>query len=1340
MPKLCAQNKVFSVLFLLSLLFFANALSAQRLPTPDVLTVDDGLCFRHVNSITQDKDGLMWFGTANGLSRYDGYRFLNFGKGSTADMYFPANEFAKEGTVFLNDSTLWSIVDFKLFATDIYTFETNPVPEIAGEVVKLLQGKKKDIWLVSNIDEEQFLWHFTEGIGFKKVNKVRNSPYELTDLEIDTSGHVWWSTTTGGMHEYSPGGELLKEVKLDSFLWFDNIMYYTDFLIDSRNRFFYFSRHKDLEHEIWQYFPENGRKALLIEKMENIIFVAFEDSRGDCWFVKEGGLLQLQSDGQLTDYSNTVHQALDFALINVIYEDRSNVLWIGTDGGLLKIPVSKQLFGNHFSKKTGGWGNAMRGICEDPKGDLFFFCEMGDQGLHQMNRQGGQTKKLNITLEGVNDFDLLGQAYSAIFDAQRNCLWTLNKDLLKIDLEGQTVEAQAAISFDIKFPNSNPLALLPNGQLLAGKTLDKLALYDPDTRQTNYLLKKKSDEYSNTYPKVFLTQGNDSLWVGTQGHGLFLFNSKGDLLKHYHTASQPALNNDHVVCLYLDEQKDWLWIGTFGSGITGINLQTGELQSFNQQNGLPDNNVASILGEGENLWLGTYNGLSCFNKKEETFLNFFEADGLTHHEFNFSSAFKSSDGKMYFGGMNGINSFYPQDLLDKELNPPLKLVRFTQYNERLDLLIDFQKNDDLKGPFVISPDISFFQFDWTLPNYFNPDKSQYFTWMEGLDKDWQPIGNSPNIRFNKLPPGDYILHIKGKDNRGKWSEKPIDLKISVVPIWWKRWWANVLFLLLAGGTILFFRKRETQRIKLQNQSDKEHLELERLQELDQAKSRFLTNISHEFRTPLTVILGMSEEIEEPQTAKQLIRQSGQNLLRLVNQLLDFGKLDAGKLKLQPQSADLVPHLQYMLESFHSLAEHKNVQLVFESGLEQLVMDFDEEKIQHIVSNLLSNAIKFTPRSGQVVLSLIPLASGISIQVKDTGIGIAADQLPRIFERYFQIGDPMSKGEPGTGIGLAFTKELVELMDGEIAVHSKVGIGTVFTVLLPVLNSTGLSPAVPRFQSPAIVKSQIPAPELPKGLLSEKADGRKTDKPHLLLVEDNPDVVGYIRTVLHTDYDITVAENGVIGIEKAIELIPDIIISDVMMPIKDGLAVTQFLKNDERTSHIPIVLLTAKADVESRLAGLERGADAYLAKPFNKKELRIRLEQLLELRRKLQARYAQFAPPQQTDDIGLQVEDAFLQKVNGIIEDNLSEAEFSVNELSEKMLMSRSQLFRKLKALTGKSIVAYLRSARLHKAKELLQTGAFNISEVAFQVGFNDPLYFSRAFSQEFGYPPTNLLK
>ena len=1329
-----SKNKPLFFLFFGFLLGACPAIFAQRLPNPEAITIDDGLCFRHVNSVVQDKNGLMWFGTANGLSRYDGYRFVNFGKESSKDQYFPALHFTPKGALFPNDSTLWTIADFQLWATDIRNLTTKMVRGMEGRALEMVSGKNNDIWLVSDNERNQFLWRYTDKKGFEKISTALHLRLDASTIQVDTSGGVWWSTTSKGLQHFSPDGKWLSEAKIDSRVWSGATLYHNDFFIDSRNRFFIYSNRPDDDQQIWLYDPASNTKEVLLRGMKEFTFTAAEDSWGNVWFSKGNGLIQLQPNGSINDYTQSALQALDFKNIFSIFEDRRNTLWVATDGGLLKFPIRQPFFEALFSKNTIGWGNAMRGICQNSMGDLFFLHESDTSGIYSLVKEERKADKIYL---GVSEEDLhhiLQGAKYLVFDEKRNCIWTMTNTLLKIDWANQKIEPYSAITFNREYSTFNPLTLLPDGRLLAGNTLDELCIFHPESGRVTKLFENKPEFYSRIYPKVLLADGNDRFWVGTHDKGLFLFNLNGDLLKQYHTASTPALSNNHVLSLYPDAKRKGLWAGTLGGGLCFIDFTSENIRVYDKNNGLPDNNIVSILEEGDNLWIGTYNGLSSFHIKEKSFRNFYVEDGLTHNEFNFASAYKSKDGQMYFGGLNGTISFHPKNLIQKELNPPLQLTRFLKYDQDRDSLFNVPFHPNSEEVFEISPDISFFSVEWTLPNYFNPDKNQYFSWMEGLETAWNFLGNTPNIRFNKLPPGEYILHLKGKDSRGNWSERPLKLKINVLRPWWKKWWAFGLYFFVAFAGVVLIRRRELGRILLQNELEKEQKEAQKQAELEQAKTRFFANLSHEFRTPLTVILGMSEKIQGPYKTKDLIQRSGRNLLRLVNQMLDFSKIGAGQLNLELQSGDLVAFLHYLVENYQYLADHKKVQLTFEPAIEKLSVEYDKEKVQHIVSNLLSNAIKFTPKGGEVLLSLTLSEPMICIEVRDNGIGIPTEALPHIFNRYYQVQDPLSKGEPGTGIGLAFTKELVEFMRGEIEVESIEGTETVFRVFLPIIKPvpSAITKSTPLRMQPTEDE------ELAVGTTSSH---QKTHpKTSLLIIEDSPEVASYIQSILDRKYDIIIAENGEIGIQKAIENIPDIIISDVMMPIQDGFAVTEFLKNDERTSHIPIVLLTAKADAKSRLIGLKRGADAYLAKPFDKKELFVRLDQLISLRKKLQSRYAQINLPQPTEDIGLRIEDAFLQKVNSAIEAQINNTEFGVNELCQSVGLSRSQLFRKLKALTDKSIVAYLRSARLHKAREILKRGDLNISEVAFAVGFNDPLYFSRVFSVEFGFPPSELPK
>jgi signal transduction histidine kinase/DNA-binding response OmpR family regulator len=548
-------------------------------------------------------------------------------------------------------------------------------------------------------------------------------------------------------------------------------------------------------------------------------------------------------------------------------------------------------------------------------------------------------------------------------------------------------------------------------------------------------------------------------------------------------------------------------------------------------------------------------------------------------------------------------------------------------------------------------------------------------------------------------------------------------------------------LMFIGVIYRYYRSKQKANAKLSKLNEEILLQKEKLEELDVAKSRFFTNISHEFRTPLTIISGMADQVREKpdqwlERGTKMIKQNTAGLLNLVNQILDLRKLESNEMKVEMVQGDVVQYLRYIAESYQSFAAGKGVQLHFLSAQPEIKMDYDSDKLLRIVSNLLSNAIKFTPEGGNIYFQVDKKMSGdapfLLMRVDDTGVGIPADELPQVFDRFYQVDDSTTRKGEGTGIGLALTKELVKLLGGEIKVSSTVGKGTAFTVELPiaVASTTTAAPVVDKFLENKNVGLAIAEPSLDAPQIS--ASPNMYVKPSLLIVEDNPDVQQFLAACLEDHYLLEIANNGQEGMDKATEQVPDLIVSDVMMPKKDGYELTHFLKNDERTDHIPIVLLTAKADVDSRISGLEKGADAYLAKPFDKRELLVRLEKLLELRKKLQARYAQVSDTSEVSD----TLNPFLQKFYSLVEKELSNPDLDMNQLCRSLGMSRSQVFRKLKALTGKSASHFIRSIRLQQAKKLLATSDLTVSEIAYEVGFTSPSYFSTAFMEEFGTAPS----
>ncbi len=631
------------------------------------------------------------------------------------------------------------------------------------------------------------------------------------------------------------------------------------------------------------------------------------------------------------------------------------------------------------------------------------------------------------------------------------------------------------------------------------------------------------------------------------------------------------------------------------------------------------------------------------------------------------------------------------------------------------------------------------RFEFSAASFERSEDNVFQHYLEGFDANWSEWSPERRIDYTNLPEGTYTFRVRAKNPYGVIGQEAT-FPFTVRPPWYRTWWAYLLYAGLIGWSIWGLYRFQSKRLKLEHRLELEQKESERLKELENFRTRLYTNITHEFRTPLTVILGNAQKLEEQKPddhaekkSLSLIRRNGSSLLNLVNQMLDLSKMEHGGLPIHYQQGDIVQYLRYIAESFYSLANANNVMLKVVSNEVKILLDYDEEKIRQIIANLLTNAIRHTPSGGKVVVEAAKTGDQLNIKIADTGTGIPEKDLPHIFNRFYQADEKMPR-YGGTGIGLALTRELVKLLGGSITVESKLDKGTTFLITLPIRNNA------PLLESQPITKAEH-VPNFPITTIKQQIQPKEA--PQLLIIEDNLDVVEYLNSCLETDYRLEYAYNGRTGIEKAFESIPDIIISDVMMPEKTGLEVTDALKNDARTSHIPIVLLTAKVDIESRIAGLQSGADVYLAKPFHQQELMVTLENLLDLRRKLQTKYQGMINEDFVEDLENTVvptdpEQLFLQKLNEAIEAQIDRPELSAEEVAKSIGVSRSNLYRKLSALTGMSFNIYLRTIRLNKAKVLLKDGSLNISEVAYQVGFANHSYFSKHFSKQFGQSPSQM--
>jgi len=774
--------------------------------------------------------------------------------------------------------------------------------------------------------------------------------------------------------------------------------------------------------------------------------------------------------------------------------------------------------------------------------------------------------------------------------------------------------------------------------------------------------------------------------------------------------------------------------------------------AFTQDDGLPNDFVYGILADDTGkLWISTNHGLARFDPASEQFDNFEQKDGLQSNEFNSKAYYKNEEGKLFFGGINGITAFLPEEIIP---NPHIPPIVFT------DMLLTYESIQHGKEGAPLSYSVTesnevhlnYFEnniaFEFAALDFTSPRKNQYLYKLEGFDKGWVTAGEERRASYTNLPPGTYNFQVIGTNNDGVWNEQGANMKIFIAPPLWKTWWAYLGYGIIFLSIVFFIYRYKTERIKMREALHIKNLENEKLAELDQFKSNFFANISHEFRTPITIILAQVEtlmnQMEEEGIHSNLsvIKKSSFQMTKLIDQLLDIARLETSKMSLKQSPGDIVHFLHMLTVSFQSSAESKEISLNFHSEVPELFIPFDRDAVQKIFQNLIANAIKFTPAKGEICVTLQKGEQDwVKVQITDNGIGISPEELPHIFNRFYQANHKSTPTGSGFGLGLALVKELVALHEGKVEVESQVQKGTKFTVYLPgkvqpgqaeeriAIDAQLLNLALTDFEE---IKS---TPTLP---VNERIVPQKK-KSTLLVVEDHQELRSYIAKIFSSQFEVIQAANGQEGLAQAIKHIPDLIISDVMMPSMDmpqmdGYELGQRLKTDQRTSHIPLILLTAKAEMPDKIKGLELGIDDYLVKPFHATELKTRVSNLIKIREALQLKYAQSLLPSSSTTNGNSLEDIFLNKVICLIKENLDDEHFSVEVLANEIGMSASQLYRKIKALTGLSTLQLLQRHRLEKATAYLKEG-YSVSEVSYMVGINSPAYFSQLFKKYFGYSP-----
>lgn len=864
------------------------------------------------------------------------------------------------------------------------------------------------------------------------------------------------------------------------------------------------------------------------------------------------------------------------------------------------------------------------------------------------------------------------------------------------------------------------------------------------------------------------TDNASGVWMAT-GYGLVRLTEEPMELMTFAPADEDALTmgSNKILALCPDPlfPDSLLWLGSSSRGLYSFDLKSHSFNTRFQEQGIVSNHIASVLADnGGNLWLGTDRGLTrlvldSIRRSIRGVFNYNNSDGLVTNDFTSyygPNAVKLNNGSMIFTGPRGFQIIQPENIIDDTHIPFLHLTNFTiNYKPASYGLPDspLEKPISLTDQVRLSYDNSTIGFEMTALDFKSSTHLNYAFKLENYDNDWVYNSNNRSIQYTKLPAGSYTLNIKVATRDQVWGESIEALKIDIGRPWWSSLPAYAAYLFILIGVVWLVDRIQRNRQKMEMNIEKNKLEAEKLRELDVLKSKFFANISHEFKTPLTLILNPVEDMlgktadASDQHSLLMIQRNALQLQRYITEILELSKLDANRLRLGIRELDLVRYAKYLVASFDSLARHKDVRLELKSSSDMLICFLDPAKLNTILTNLLSNAIKFTPKGGHVNLSVSEclctlhencnkVKGCILINVTDTGKGIPEDKIPYIFDRYYK-GDPNSDENYGTGLGLALVRELVNLHKGNINVTSKAGEFTTFQIHFPMDHYHAQSKElvdVRRYD----IEEDFDFASVKENEVSVADDENSHDlyEKIVLVVEDNRDMRTLIRAGLKKDYQVVEAVDGEEGIMMAIETSPDLIICDVMMPKKDGFEVARSLKSNELTSHIPIIFLTARAQMSDKIMGLETGADDYLIKPFYPRELAVRVKNLLEQRERIKEQFGRFNMLK-IDNLPIKsIDQVFLEKVIKVIEIHLASDSFGVSVLMKELGISRTPLHRKLKALTNQSANELIQSIRLQKAAEMLKNNVASVAEIGYQVGFSSPPYFSRAFKQYFGHTPS----
>ncbi|PIF34423.1 signal transduction histidine kinase [Flavobacterium sp. 9] len=1308
------------------------------------ISVDKGLSQSSVFAIQQDTLGFIWIGTQDGLNRYDSkgfkvYRPVKNVKTSLQSYYIRSLFTDRKGRLWVGGNQGISVYNYN---TDSFT--NYQLPRSIGEwyISSITEDSTNKIWATS-ITGEVFVLS-PKGQNFTTV-KFNASSHEIKKIAYIG---VWQKQiilgSDVGLFKLKANTHELIKINLGP-----KKPYINDVFVDGKKLWV------ATEGEgVIQYNAENGQTNSLLHKTgtnsiaDNNIRCIGKDTEGNIWLGTFRGLTIFNpTNNSFTNYYHQISQPYTISQNSVrcFFRDKQNGIWLGTYYGGLNYYHKNDIKFNLLSQNSGkpSLNDEVIGVIkQDSKGN--FWIGSNDKGINYWNKNANTISYFSNSENNPNS--LSSNNIKAIeFDDNGNVLIGTHNGGLNL-LNPNTGSAQRFLH-DENNPNTIAGDLVysllkdSKGRIWVG-TRSGLDQFHPETKSFTHIHLDKAGKRPTSDDITFLFEDSKHrIWIGTT-NGVTLFYPDTMLFGNIGHGKQ----SDDIVNCITEDQKHRIWIGTR----EGLRLYDETQESFTSFKARKDFVKETIYGivpdDDGNLWISTNSGLIKFNPDKDSVQTFDESDGLQNKQFNDYSFYKAKDGMLLFGGIKGVSYFYPSMVKQRPLQLKLSFTALEVLNKNVAVADEtdiLEEHIDQTNELEIGPEYKQFSIFFNTFNYISSNRTYYYYKLEGIDKDWQRT-DELKVSYSNLPAGKYNFQIKAIGPNGEMSAVR-SLKVTILPPWYKTIWFSLLLLTIIGTAAYIGFKIIKERIKAVQQLKLERIDKERGNYINQVKMDFFTNVSHELRTPLTLILAPLEELLKMPFADKISKKkhelmfiNAKRLYNLVDQLFEFRKTEMGTRQLKVGKGDIVSFTQEIFESFKPLSEKNSIHYTYHSEEPQLQFYFDKDAMEKILFNLLSNAFKYTKTGQTIHVELIKKNDTVQIKVADTGVGISEDDLSKVFDRFYQVNN--REMNLGSGVGLAFTKRLVELHHGEITAESTTQEGSIFTVTIPVLDVVYKNDQ--HVEESAYDLSIISDNELETddSLLPEENEVIERDQPiKLLIVDDNKEILDYLQDYFSKIYDVTIAFDG----QMALELLEiqqfDLIISDVMMPELDGLHFCKKVKQNINTSHIPLMLLTARNETSQQLKGLEMGADDYITKPFSTPLLAAKITNLLRSRKRLKEYYS-VGKEMVPENIAFNtLDEEFLKQAIQIVEDHLADSEFSVDQFSKEIGMSRSNLYLKLKAITGESAMDFIKRIRFKKAVELMQSKRYTIAQITYMCGFNSPSYFSTAFKQHYGCMPSEYL-